>query len=112
MRNGIMGLQLVEFMPLAFNTQAAGDLEATVQFRLSGAEGGVGYLEIGSGRCVFHAGEADNPTLIIESPAEVWTDISQGEKNGAQAFLDGAYRAEGDLSVLLQLDKLFSAAPL
>lgn len=109
--DGITGLQLVEFMPLAFNAQAAGDLKATVQFRLSGEGGGVGYLEIGSGRCVFHAGEAEDPTLIIESPAEVWAAISQGEKNGAQAFLDGAYRADGDLSVLLQLDKLFSAAP-
>jgi putative sterol carrier protein len=110
-QDGLAGLQLVEFMPLAFSAQAAGDLEATIQFRLSGDGGGVGYLEIESGRCVFHNGEAEDPTLVIESPAEVWTAVSRGEKNGTQAFLDGAYRADGDLSVLLQLDNLFSAAP-
>jgi putative sterol carrier protein len=98
-------------MPLAFNAHVAGDLEATIQFRLSGEGGGAGYLEIGAGRCVFHGGEAEDPTLVIESPAEVWTAVSRGEKNGARAFLDGAYRADGDLSVLLELDKLFSAAP-
>jgi putative sterol carrier protein len=110
MEDGITGLQLIESMPLAFNAQAAGNLEATVQFRLSGDGGGIGYLEIRSGRCVFHGGEANSPTLVIESPAEVWTAISRGEKNGAQAFLDGAYCADGDMNVLLQLDKLFSAA--
>ncbi|MDI6770661.1 MAG: SCP2 sterol-binding domain-containing protein [Anaerolineales bacterium] len=106
--DGITGLQLVEFMPLAFDTTAAGDLQATVQFYLSGDGGGAGYLEIGSGRCAFHPGEADRPTLTIESPAGVWTAVARGERSGAEAFLSGAYTAAGDLNVLLQFDNIFS----
>lgn len=105
------GLQLIESMPLAFNAEAADGLRATIQFRLSGDGGGAGYLEIESDRCTFHPGEVDQPTLTIESPAKVWTAISRGEMNGTEAFLNQDYRADGDLSILMRLDKLFSAHP-
>jgi putative sterol carrier protein len=111
MPDGLTCLQLIELMPLAFNAEAADGLEATIQFRLSGDGGGAGYLEIGADRCTFHLGEVDEPTLTIESPVEVWMAISRGEMSGAEAFLSQAYRADGDLGVLLQLDRLFSAAP-
>jgi putative sterol carrier protein len=108
--DGITGLRLVEFMPLAFNAEAAGDLRTTIQFHLSGDGGGAGYLEIESSRCTFHPGEAGQPALTIESPLEVWTAISQGKISGAEAFLNGAYTADGDMGVLLKLDQLFSSA--
>jgi hypothetical protein len=88
----LAGLRLVEAMPSAFDARAAGDLQATIQFYLDG-----------------DGGEADQPTLTIESPAEVWTAVARGERNGAEAFLSGAYQASGDLGILIQLDKLFSA---
>ncbi len=109
MPDDLTGLQLIEFMPLAFNAEAADGLRATIQFHLSGDGGGAGYLEIESGHCTFHPGDVDQPTLVIESPVEVWTAISRGEMNGTEAFLSQDYRAEGDLNVLLQLDKLFLA---
>jgi len=105
--DGITGLRLVEFMPLAFNAEAASDLQATVQFHLSGDDGGAGYLEIASGRCIFHPGEVDQPTLTIESPAEVWAAVSRGEISGAKALLSGAYTATGDLNMLMQFDAMF-----
>ena len=36
--------------------------------------------------------------------------MARGEINGAEAFLSGAYRAIGDLGVLMQFGKLFSSA--
>jgi len=104
---GVTGLQLVEFMPLAFNATAAQGLEATIQFYLSGEGGGAGYLEIGAGRCTFHPGETAQPTLVIESPVEVWTAVARGEMSGAEAYLTKAYTATGDLEVLLRFDAMF-----
>ena len=109
---GVFGLRVVEFMPLVFNPEAACDpsgqaLRATVQFHLSGDGGGAGYLEINSGRCTFHPGEADHPTLVIESPAKVWTAVARGEISGSEAYLTKAYLATGDLNVLLRFDKIF-----
>lgn len=49
----------------------------------------------------------DQPTLAVKSPAEVWTAIAQGRMNGAEAFINGAYQATGDLSVLMQFSTLF-----
>ncbi|MCP4544077.1 MAG: SCP2 sterol-binding domain-containing protein [Chloroflexi bacterium] len=107
--DNLTGLQLIEFMPLAFNAEASNGLQATIQFHLSGDGGGAGYLEIESNRCTFHPGDVDQPTLIIKSSAVVWTAISQGEMNGTEAFLNEDYCADGDLAMLMQLDKLFSA---
>jgi len=104
---GITGLKVVEMMPFVFNAEAAGDLEATIQFHLSGEGGGAGYLEIALGRCTYHPGEAEQPTLVIESPAEVWTAIAKGERSGAEAFLSRAYTATGDREVLLRFDAMF-----
>jgi putative sterol carrier protein len=109
--NSLTGLRLIEAMPAAFNAQVAGDVQATIQYHLGGEGGGVGYLKIEAGRCAFYAGQADRPTLTITSPAEVWTAISQGKLDGAEAFLNGSYRAEGDLGMLMRLSQLFSAAP-
>lgn len=103
----ITGLKIIEMMPYVFNATAAGDLEATIQFHLSGEGGGVGYLEIASGRCTYHPGEAASPDLVIDSPAEVWTAIARGERSGAEAFLTGAYRATGDLNILLRFEAMF-----
>lgn len=104
---GVTGLRLVEFMPLAFDATAAQALRATIQFRLNGAGGGAGYLEIDSGRCTFHPGEADHSTLVIESPVEVWTAVARGEMSGTEAYLTKAYTATGDLEVLLRFDAMF-----
>jgi putative sterol carrier protein len=109
MPGDIAGLQLIKSMPLTFNAKAAGNLQASIQFRLGGDGGGTGYLDIAAGRCTFHPGEAEQPALVIESPADVWTAISRGEKNGTEAFLSGAYRATGDMSLLMQLETLFGA---
>jgi len=109
---GVFGLRVVEFMPLVFSPEAACDLSgqalrATVQFHLSGDGGGTGWLEIDSGRCTFHPGEAAQPTLVIESPAEVWTAVARGEMSGSEAYLTKAYTATGDLEMLLRLDAMF-----
>lgn len=82
-------------MSLAFNAEAAGHLQATVQFHLNCDGGSAGYLQIESGRCALHPGETAQPTLVIERPTEVWTAIARGEINGAETFLSGAYRATG-----------------
>ncbi|HDQ74110.1 MAG TPA: SCP2 sterol-binding domain-containing protein [Chloroflexi bacterium] len=103
------GLQLIEAMPLAFDAQAAGGLAATLQFILEGEGGGLCYLSLEEGRCSYHPGQVPQPTLTIESPVAVWDAIARGEMDGAEAFMNSSYRAEGDMSLLIQLNTLFGA---
>jgi multimeric flavodoxin WrbA/putative sterol carrier protein len=100
--------ELLQAMPLAFNPEAAGDLTADFQFEVKGDENFISHLKIANGRCTYYDGPADKPNLIIKSPADIWLKISRGELNGQKAFMEGRYRVEGDMSLLLKMKSLFS----
>lgn len=98
--------QTLEGMPLAFDAEAAGGLEATVQFDVSpstgrgtsGPESGVYHLRIADGECSFHVGPAAAPTLTISTPSDVWLAISRGKLDGQEALMRGRYTANGDIN--------------
>lgn len=99
--------ELLQSMPLGFNPEAAGDLEAVYQFEIGGAEEFTAHLRIGGGKCAFYEGPADSPGVVIRSPADVWLGIARGEIDETQAFMTGKYKVEGDLSLLMKLKTLF-----
>jgi putative sterol carrier protein/putative NADPH-quinone reductase len=92
---------------MGFNPEAAGDTEATMQFHFSGERHGSCYFRIENGRIHAEMGEIDNPDLTIKTPFEVWMDIMTGKADGQQMFMEGKYKVNGDLSLLLQMNKLF-----
>jgi len=97
-------------MPLTFNAEAAGDLTATIQFDVTGTEPGFYHLHIAQGECTFHTGPADEPTLTINTPSDVWLQVSRAELSGQDALMQGLYTASGDLSLLLKMNTLFKSA--
>lgn len=99
--------QTLEGMPLVFDPKAAGDLDGTIQFDVSGPEPGVYHLRIAGGECAFYVGPTAAPTLTISTPSDVWLKISQGELAGQEAMMQGLYNATGDISLLLKMDSLF-----
>ena len=101
--------QTLEGMPLIFNPEASADLNAIIQFDVSGEEPGFYHLSITNGECRFQAGVAESPTLTIDTPSEVWLKISRGELSGQDALLQGLYTASGDLSLMLKMDALFKS---
>jgi len=101
--------ELIQAMPMGFKTQDAGDLTAKIQFEVAGAENFISHLKIGEGSCVYEDGPADKPNLVIKTPADVWLKISRGELSGQKAFMEGRYKVEGDMSLLMKLGRLFSA---
>jgi len=94
-------------MAVGFKPEAAGDLKATVQFAVTGKQPGQWYFEIKDGYCAFKEGVIDHPTLTIRTPSEVWVAISKGELDGAKAFMEKKYTADGDLSILMKMKTLF-----
>jgi len=101
---------MIAGMPLNFNAEAAGDLQAVMQFDIGGEEPGQYYLQIAEGRCVAFEGKHPSPTLTIHAPSEVWMAISRGELDGTQAMMQGKYSIEGDLNLLIRFNELFSGA--
>jgi len=100
--------ELLQMMPLGLNPSSAGNLKVIYQFEVSGDENFIAHLAIADGRCVYHDGPAEKPDTIIKTPADVWLKISTGELNGQKAFMDGRYKVEGDVMLLLKLKSLFS----
>jgi putative sterol carrier protein len=102
---------IIAGMAMVFNPKVAGDLEAVIQFKVTGDDPGDYYLDIAQGRCKAYEGEHPEPTLTVNTPADVWMAISNGEMKGATALMTGKYSVKGNLGLLMRLDKLFSTTP-
>jgi hypothetical protein len=94
-------------MPMTFDAKAAGDARATIQFRVSGDDGGDFWLRVADGACESFEGRAPSADLTIRTPGSVWLAIARGELDGPQALLDRHYSIEGDSSILLRFGEWF-----
>jgi len=98
---------LLRGMAAFFNPKAAGNLKATIQFEVTGTQPGNWVLSIEHGKCTYHEGKVDSPTLTIKTPSEIWLAIANREIDGQQAFMEGKYIAQGDMGLLMRLRNLF-----
>jgi predicted lipid carrier protein YhbT len=48
-------------------------------------------------------GVASGPDVTIEAPFEVWMDIMTRKADGQQMLMEGRYRVEGDLLLMMKL---------
>ena len=103
--------QAIEGMTLSLNPDESKDLNATIQFHVSGDGGGDWNLSITDGKCRFENGVTPNPTLTINTPADVWLKIARKEMNGGIGLMMGKYKAKGQMGLLLKMDKIFSRPP-
>ncbi|MHA1931384.1 MAG: NAD(P)H-dependent oxidoreductase [Promethearchaeota archaeon] len=92
-------------MAAQYNPKALPDLKCIIQYIL---EKNLYYLIINDNECKAYEGTHPDPTLTIIAPTDIWMKISTGEIKGAKAFMDGLYKIEGDMGILMKLDRLFS----
>ena len=101
--------ELIQGMPTVFRADQAQGVDAVIQFKVSGEETFDAYLSIVGGKCEHHEGLSDNPSLIIETPASVWLDISMGRLDGQTGFMQGLYKTQGDITLLMRLNSMFAS---
>lgn len=95
-------------MPARFQADKAANLNATVQFSLSGEGGGDWYVTIANGNCQVQQGNADSPTATIRMSAADYTDMTSGKLNPVNAFMMGKVKVEGDLNTVMKFQTLFA----
>lgn len=100
---------LILNMPTRFDSKAAGDFQATIQYIFSGTGGGNFVLSIKNGDCSSYEGTIPDPDLTVTSPADVWMNISKGILDPAAAFMNNRYTVNGDMTLLINLKQFFSA---
>lgn len=94
-------------MPRRFNADQAGDMDAVVQFDLSGETGGQWHVTIVDGTCSTAEGEADDPKATIRMDANDYVAMTTGELNPMTAFMTGKVKVEGDLNTVMKIQSIF-----
>ncbi|MBW2410509.1 MAG: NAD(P)H-dependent oxidoreductase [Deltaproteobacteria bacterium] len=97
-------------LPMGFNAEKAGDTRATLQFSFDGDIRGVCHFDIGDGKIQAKDGAAENASLTINTPFELWMDIMNGKADGQQMFMEQKYTVDGDAGLLLRMNDFFGRA--
>jgi putative sterol carrier protein len=100
--------ELFAMMPNAFDAEKAKDLNATVQFDLTGEGGDQYYVQIANGTIKTEKGTADSPTATIHMDAEDYKKMIAGDLNPVTAFMTQKIKVEGDLNTVMKFQTLFN----
>lgn len=64
-------------------------------------------LLLGKEKCVVKTENLLPYTTRIETPFQIWLDISEGKINGSEAMMKRLYKVLGDLETMIKLDDFF-----
>ena len=90
-----------------FIPEAAPDLDAVIQYELTGEEGGDYIIAIKDGMCKVTEGKAESPVVTVTADGRDFGDVLLGRANGMQYFMTGKIRLAGDLNLAMKLTSLF-----
>lgn len=99
--------QLFERMPEYFQAEKAGTTNATIQFDLSGEQGGKWWVKIADGTCTSGTGDIETPNLTLIADAGDAVKILTGQMDGTSAFMQGKLKLKGDMGLAMRLTSLF-----
>jgi putative sterol carrier protein len=94
-------------MPLSFQRQAAGKLDATYHFVFTGNESAEATVTIRAGKLTVENGLLGKPNLKVVADSETWLGFLAGERNLLWALLTRRVRLQGNPKWLLALKRCF-----
>jgi putative sterol carrier protein len=94
-------------MPSALDSSRAGSTNATIQFDLTGENGGKWWVKIQNGTAESGKGEAENPNLTVTMDAKDYVKMSLGQLDGTAAFMQGKLKIKGDMGLAIKMQSLF-----
>ncbi|MBC8069539.1 MAG: SCP2 sterol-binding domain-containing protein, partial [Deltaproteobacteria bacterium] len=96
-----------ETLARRFDPDAAGELDAVFQWRLSGDRTREHFAQVRRGHIATGLGVHAEPTVTIEMSADDYLSMINGELNGAFAFSTGRGRLRGPVRLAMRMQKLF-----
>jgi len=94
-------------MPGQLDQNAAKGVNATIQFNLSGDNGGQWYVTIKDGTAEVHEGTAPSANMTMTMAANDYVDMTTGKLNGQMAFMSGKLKIAGDMGLAMKMQTLF-----
>ena len=99
--------ELMEKMPGAFLPEKAQGVDATIQFKFTGAEAGDWNATIKDGKVDVAQGVYPSPKMTLTADSGDYVKIITGELDGMQAFMQGKVKLAGDLNLAMKLMQMF-----
>ena len=104
---GITVKDFIFGMPTRFAAEKATELKATIQFVISGQDGGNFVLRMSNGTCTASEGLEESPTVTLRMSSETYVGMAIGKLKGPQAFFMRKLRFEGETKLLMKMHSLF-----
>ena len=101
-------VDLLKKLPSAFQPDAAGDTDCTVQFNISTPM----HIVIKNGTCATRDGASASPDVAITMDDDDLISLMKGELNGMTAFMTGKLQLEGDLMLAQRMFGFFDSSKL
>ena len=95
--------EVMAALPGRFRPKMAGNMRATIQFDLTGPDGGHWTMIIDRGTCTVHEEATANPDATVSMSAADFVGINTGTVNPAESFWSGRINIEGSVDTVLAL---------
>jgi putative sterol carrier protein len=89
--------EIFDAMVEQFQPDKAKNINAVIQYNLSGENGGEWYASIADGTCTVAKGTSEEPSLTINMADEDFVAMSSGNVNPIQLFMSGKVKVQGNL---------------
>ena len=94
-------------MASRYQADAAGDIDAVLQFCLSGEKDGDYHAIMKGPSCSVVEGKHASPTTTFNLAGADWIDLTQGKADGMSLFMQGKLSVEGDMGLAMRMNSLF-----
>jgi putative sterol carrier protein len=92
-----------------FRAEKAAGVNATIQYDITGDQGGTWNAVIKDGTCTVTPGAAAAPSLTLSMSSQDWLDMVGGKLSGQMAFMSGKLKLKGDMGLAMKIGGLFQA---
>ncbi len=90
-----------------FNPAAAGNMNKTLQWNVTGEEAGQYALKIANGTCELVPAEGTKADITFTVSSTDWLQIADGKLNAMNAFATGKLKMVGDMMLAMKVQQLF-----
>lgn len=96
-----------EAMTGLFNPSAAGNMNKTLQWNVTGEEAGKYALKVADGKCELIPGGVEKPDITFTVGDKDWLSIADGKLDAMNAFMTGKLKVTGDMMLAMKVPQLF-----